>query len=800
MGEPDLGRSWLLFRVLLLLPHDWGLGGTDKLTMNTNDRRQLHKTLRQAFTLIEILIVIALTAVLFALLLVPLVSALRYTQQAQLVTAAQDAARSTEERITRELSSAIFVFDGTSHPFQLTSGTTIAPGDDAYTNFLDLQILDSTGQPVVAHAYNAKIDFVLPKLNDNGGTATVDPTTGEPITYSQSQNGSAIVSNPSYVFPLAAGTNAIRYFIGLKNPSLPYNNTREGKTVSGPNGSDDNTYVLYRTQYQPYIPNPDGSKTVVPDYRLFAKRLNGSGVAIPELDDPDFFRYVNQNGLTDTNWLDDTHGVYPAQVDPATITHTSPDGSMPHDYPDGSPEQHNFRVEKWMQIAKPVIPGPNVDLILLPHNADNTLNYDAGTAITPTATTPGYCTATSCPAIAHSGIAHDPVGGGYYPIINTSCTFRPATISGNATPGTTADYNSQGVVAADQSGFTYIPTVYTATSQSWSLPYHVSVFPGTYGQSNDLTSANDVLNMYYDTEQFAGNPVTVSAPGYTTTGGPLSINPGDILEYSHVPSNANPKLAYNVTQGYPVTYDGTNYNLGGTGFVPMTINPDTGTVTFSAPSLPNGPYDRLTRQWSYGAIDTTSLDTQNLGGIASDGSIDLTLPVHATPGLTDSPLQGFHMLTTTGGMTSTGVTNAHIAPGSVRVTGPDQTAGPNNGQPITYTEIKSSVAGDVGDNQFYVDYGTGVLHLKTGATGPIGVIYDYQANLSLTTPFANPLPSTFTNLDLTTNPYLPMQVTVDYQTRDLIDVSIGVRIYDVTNNRAQVIPAETKIKIGNSNR
>ena len=50
------------------------------------------------------------------------------------------------------------------------------------------------------------------------------------------------------------------------------------------------------------------------------------------------------------------------------------------------------------------------------------------------------------------------------------------------------------------------------------------------------------------------------------------------------------------------------------------------------------------------------------------------------------------------------------------------------------------------------------------------------------------------------NTYAPMQVKVDYQTRDLIDVSIGVRIYDITNNRAQVIPSETKIKIGNSNR
>ena len=254
--------------------------------MNNRDRTQSNtlprRSAAQAFTLIEILIVIALTAVLFALLLVPLVSALRYTQQAQIVTAAQDAARSTEERISRELSSAFFVFDGTSHPFQLTSGTTIAPGDDAYTNFLDLQILSSTGAPVVAHAYSAKIDFVLPKLNASG--ATLDPTTGQPITYSQSQNGSAIVSNPSLVFPPAAGTNMIRYFIGLKDPTKPYNNTREGKSIA----SDDNTYILYRAEFQPYqITSPN-----VPNTNLFATRTNSSGVSIPELDDPDFFRYV----------------------------------------------------------------------------------------------------------------------------------------------------------------------------------------------------------------------------------------------------------------------------------------------------------------------------------------------------------------------------------------------------------------------------------------------------------------------------------------------------------------------------
>ena len=751
--------------------------------MSNNDRRQLHKTLRRAFTLIELLIVIALTAVLLTLLIVPLISALRYTQQAQIVTAAQDAARIVKERITRELGSAVFVFDGTSHPFQTSK--PINPGDDAYTNFLDLQILNSTGSSVVAHAYNAKLDFVLPKLNDSG--AAIDPTTNEPISYTQSQNGSAIIGSPSYVFPLAAGTTMIRYFVGLKDPTKPYNNTREGKA----NGGTDNTYILYRAQFQPYIKNTAGTG-VVPNPALFATRNNSSNVSIPELDDPDFFRYV---GTTDTNWLDDTHAVYPAQTPSASVT-----------TPDGKAAQHNYRVDKWVQIAKPVIPGPNVDLLLLPHNADNTLTYDPANG--------------AFPGVAHSGAAVDPVTGKSYPIVNTSVTFRPATVSGNATPGTTSEYNTQGVVSVDQAGYTYIPTVYTAGSQSWSLPYHVSLFPDNYNSPPASATPAQItaLSMYYDTEQFAAGQATVTPPsGYPPTGytgplGPLYINPGDILEYRHLNTDTNGQgtLVYNVTQGYPVKVSAGNggsvYVLGGTQFVPMTINPDAGTLMFTAPSLPFGPYDRQRRQWNYLALPLSPvltpqqyLDAQNQGVVATDGTVDLTTPASATPALTDSPLQGYHQFTVGGSLVSTGVENAHLVPGSVRVTGPDQTSGPNSGQAITYTEVNSSV-GTVSNNQFSIDYATGILHLTAGTTG-VSIIYDYQANLTLTTPLANPLPSNLTlPINLADNPYLPMQVKVDYQTRDLIDVNIGVRIYDITNNRAQVIPTETKIKIGNSNR
>ena len=770
--------------------------------------------LRRAFTLIELLIVIALTAVLFTLLLAPLISALRYTKQAQIVTAAQDAARITRERITRELGSAVFVFDNTSHPFLIPAGTQVASGDDRYTNFLDLPIranaaIDNKpatgpGQLVVAHAYNAKLDFVLPRLNEQG--KATDPTTGEPIDFRPSGSGSAIVSNPSYVFPLAAGTTMIRYWVGLKDPTKPYNNVREGR--SSYDDSNDNTYVLYRAQFQPYKPQTNAAGKVTgqaPNADLFAMRpqlkpdgtpqLDASGkpVTIPELDDPDFFRYVNLRdkngnliGPPDPNWLNDTHATYTT----------------------AEADAHNKRVDKWLQIAKPVIPGPNVDLILLPHNSDNTLNYDAGTF---DANSP--CTATDtnviCKGVAHSGIARDPVTRVYYPVVNTSVTFRPATVSGDASPGTTSDYSSLGAPGvAGESGYPYIPTVYTANSRSWALPFHVSLYPANYDSTK-----TDGRQVSYDTGFAQTN---------TDLGSGATVNAGDILEYRHDGTTNEPTgtPVFDISQGYPLKDNGMGaLTLGGTDFVPMTVNPDTGTINFTTPSLPKGPIDRNSRSWYYAYYDpnaATDPDTIKNGGVDPNGLIDLTKKGNGTIGGTlvataESPLMSPYVapFITTGTNTgATGVKNAHVAPGGIRVLGPDTTPGANYGQIVPYTEVSGSLTDPsaLGGDQYIVSYANNTIqvnrdtanYLRDNQGASIQVVYDYQANMTLTDP-------TRAFIDLTKNPpqdnpYQPMQVKVDYQTRDLIDVSIGVRIYDISNNRAQVIPSETKVKIGNSNR
>ncbi len=686
---------------------------------------------RRAFTLIEILIVIALTTVLFALLLIPLVSAIKYTRQAQSLTATQDAARITRERLTRELSSAVFVFDGTSHPFLLPAGTTPAAGDDLSTNFLDLDIPKYTGAAVnttvPAHAYNAKLDFALPRVNDTG---VVDPTTNEPIAYGQSGTGSAVIVSPSQVFPAAAGATMVRYWVGLKDPTQPYNNNRE---ENADKTKTDNTYILYRAQFQPYTQAAAGGPTTYgPNTNLFATTANGKA---PEIDDPDFFRTVTGN---DINWLNAAHLPYTA----AEVM------------------QHNQRVEKWQSIAKPVIPGPNVDLILLPRNADNTINFDP--------------TGGTFPGVAHSGSAHDPVTGNYYPIVNTSITFKPGTVSGDATPASTTDYNSAGVPLVDQtSGLNFIPAVYTAAAHSWSQPYKVTLTPPS-------APANQV----------GGGGTYYTGQDPTT---------GDTVEYDQAgttPVPATDPQVYDLTTAGPI---GTAVKS----YIPLSINADSGTISFDTPSFPN-PANHYGREWVYtptGAlvnnVTVYTVDLTTLGGNVGPSPLGTIVDKTATASA------------------STSIPTARLVPGSVRVYGPDGSPGPGRYQPgvapssnqpfVLYTEASQVGTGTPGvpvqyDNQYLVNYGNSTITLlgnadQFGAAGnpaPVRIVYDYQANMA---PVGTGTVAAMTNPVL-----LPINVSVDYRTRDLIDISLGIRIYDLSTGRAQVIPSEFKAKIGNSNR
>ena len=86
--------------------------------------------LSSAFTLTELLVVIAITTILLGLLFVPIIQGFNITRRTAAETAAQAAVRTGLERISRDLSQAVYVFDNSATPILLPLSRTfpIGPG------------------------------------------------------------------------------------------------------------------------------------------------------------------------------------------------------------------------------------------------------------------------------------------------------------------------------------------------------------------------------------------------------------------------------------------------------------------------------------------------------------------------------------------------------------------------------------------------------------------------------------------------------------------------------------------------
>ena len=728
--------------------------------MHGTDARQFNKTQEQGFTLIELLVVLAITAVLFGLLLVPLVQAVRLTQRAQILAAAQDSARKTLEQVAREAGSAVYVFDNASHPFTYT--TAPAANADKFTNFLNLQVVNQDKTTYsIAHAYNAKLDLV-PARRAGEGNAPTDPTTGgnDPIDFKTGVGGGTALGSTGALFPLAPGSTIVRYFVGLKQPAKPYANSNERLVVGNAN---DNTYVLYRAQVPVYDP---AATTSTVDSRYFTTKPDGK----PELDDPDFFRYVND---TDVDWLSAGHVNYDAA------------GAQTVD-------DHNRRVAAWVKIAKPVITAPAIDLLIVPHNADGTVLFDT---VAPFAGVP------------HQGATTDPVSGTAYPTVKTSVTFAPATLTADAAPSSTTAYGEEGVPtdAADNDGLPYVPTVYTASNSSWGYPYNLTLF------------------QYAEVSSGTGGYTTTSVPRFRTDLGSTTrsgVSYTDMIEYLYIDGVTPDVPVYDVTAGIPIVPTSTAYQHR---YVPLIVNPDTGSINFAVPALPD-PNDKFQRFWTATPADLNTGDllaSQGASGsaVGTPGVIDLTNLVSSTAGvLTLRTATG----TNTSPLTANGATpaaaqvaNAHLVPGSVRVYGPDATPGPNLGSSVLYSPVGPGMP--LSFNQYKVDNQNGTLAFfvtateslptvkadNTTAADLVKIAFDYQANLSPTRAtlleVAAPPPVASTAVSAA-NPARPLQVKVDYQTRDLMDINIGVRVYDPTDGHALTVPQSTRVQIGNPNR
>ena len=238
---------------------------------------------RKAFTLLELITVMALTAVLMGLVVYPLIQSFDVTRAAQGFADAQNRARILIERITREIGNAAFVRDNTG---------------EAGSVYIDVPTSATTPALVRVRLENSRLDIMAPAQGDptpssQPGGGLIDPDTGRVDPTLKTPKGDVNL-------PVTEGLRLVRYFVGLKEPiqgnrgnPLParYVNPYDG-VLSRRTGAD-NLFVLWRAEVDiRQFNNATNSWQI--NTELFD--INGDGTATPQeletaLYDPNFFNF-----------------------------------------------------------------------------------------------------------------------------------------------------------------------------------------------------------------------------------------------------------------------------------------------------------------------------------------------------------------------------------------------------------------------------------------------------------------------------------------------------------------------------
>jgi len=249
------------------------------------------RTLRRAFTLIELLTVMAISAILLSLIIIPLFQSFNLTRTAQAFSDAQENARVVTDRIAREIGGAVSV----RNTGGLVNTTLNGAARQVPQHATVIRLPGLDGGPRELVIPYAKLDLVLAAEGDptrvNG--AYVNPITGAADPTLQAPRGQVNL-------PVGPGQTMVRYFVALRDPFTPYTNPyldlRKNNTNAywiAPNAARDNLYLLYRAEIQPMIYRPrrgsDDPSTIAlrPNLQFFESDA-ATDTQIIGLDDPRF--------------------------------------------------------------------------------------------------------------------------------------------------------------------------------------------------------------------------------------------------------------------------------------------------------------------------------------------------------------------------------------------------------------------------------------------------------------------------------------------------------------------------------
>lgn len=715
--------------------------------LQTHKRRPNHTSARPGFTLVELLVVIAITSILLGLLFGPIIQAFNITRRTQAIAAAQDAARFGLERMTREISQAAFVFDNTRTPIILPIGNKDYLGNNPPSPFR------------YAPFVFAKLDLIPAATRTPGDNDFVDPTSNRLLSGDQLQ------------FPLARGTRVVRYFIGLnRNTTGPDGQT--AATYSNdylfPEDNGFNPFVLYRAEFDPSDPNLV-KRNITPQDPNYYTPDSGS------FDDPNFFYNTNNTEGTGSNG--------------------------------------NTYAKNWGAIATRVVAVDRADLIA----------WNLGRDRRPNTARP----------------------------FRTTASFQPATVIGDtATPGYLTDLGNATPNA--------VPSLYTAKYGQWVLPFTLTFYRGaTRGRVTDnyvkVTFTRDGVTARGDGTLGTGG----NAPEFIARQSLRGQNQGRwFIQTENVSFFVDPQRGRVVTglptfatdnNGAPL-FDANNDPIP-TVFRLNTRGVEAGGVIYSTfqgitqAELRDNPDTDEVEHYYY----PVQGDAPVVGSLPppGDGRLDI-YDRYRSPFDLNPTLASFN--------------GALLVPGSERVLGPDNNPfrNPDIGSNLPGTDVEielvpyfrvpatavvlKSRKQDLANGGKFLGLATGPLNYKLEQdVDPLrpAIIFDESKNTAGgLTVNDDAYSSSNTNerevqvsflwqnnyrrapadgtspdvrrgdpLDINGNPVAATSaapeadvVKVDYSTRALLNLSLGVRVYDPSSRRSELVQLSDRVKINNVQR